>query len=47
MSHHPFKREGRKSNNEGALGVGGMERHGIFFGGGDSNFERDRSLFRR
>jgi len=39
MNHHPFKREERKSNNEGALGVVGMEMLGIFFGGGGGKEE--------
>lgn len=33
MSHHPFKREERKSNNEGALD-GGWRWLGFFWGGG-------------
>lgn len=32
MSHHPFKREVRKSNNEGALvGGGGGETRAFYF----------------
>jgi len=48
MSHHPFKREERMSNNEGALKEG-VEMLGILFFGGrgrGSNFERDRILYR-
>ena len=44
MSRHPFKREERKSNNEGAL-EGGWRCLGFFFFGRGSNFERTESSF--
>jgi hypothetical protein len=42
MSHHPFMREVRKSNNEGVLHGVGVELLGVFFGGvcRGSNFEK-------